>query len=130
MRINTFFIQTSKGKIGSQLGTQKILVMHTFGRKTGKEYEVPIAYFTTNNGYYVVGSNWGQEKNAAWYYNLKHQPEVSVEIEGANIKVRAREAVGEEYDRLWQNAVNRHEDYLRYKEMTARHIPIIVFDKR
>lgn len=129
MGINTFFIQASKGKIGSQLGTQKILVMHTVGRKTGKEYKIPIAYFNTDNGYYVVGSNWGQEQNAAWYYNLKYQPDLVIEVAGKMVQVHAREAAEEEYDRLWQNAVNHHPDYLRYKGMTSRHIPIIVFEE-
>ena len=42
--------------------------------------------------------------------------------------VRSREAQGEEYDQLWTNAVIRHPDYSHYKEMTSRHIPIIVFE--
>jgi F420H(2)-dependent quinone reductase len=129
MRINSFLIHISKGKVGSKLGTQTILVIHYVGRKTGKKYEVPIAYFKTENGYFVVASNWGQEKNAAWYSNLKHQPDVTIEVEGQSLSMRAREAVEEEYERFWSTAVSRHPDYLHYKEMTGRHIPIMVFEK-
>jgi deazaflavin-dependent oxidoreductase (nitroreductase family) len=128
MQVNTFLIHASKGKIGAQLGKQTILLMHTMGRKSGKQYTTPIAYFTTGSGYYVIGSNWGQEKNASWYYNLKQTPDMMIEVSGKSIAVRAREAVGAEYEQLWQNAVNHHPDYLHYKEMTSRHIPIIVFD--
>jgi deazaflavin-dependent oxidoreductase (nitroreductase family) len=128
MSINTFLIHASKGKIGGKLGKQTILVMHTIGRKTGKKYSTPIAYFKVENGYYVIASNWGQEKNAAWYYNLKQQPDITIEVEGLNLSVHSQEAAGEEYDRLWANAVSHHPDYLHYKEMTARHIPIIVFE--
>jgi F420H(2)-dependent quinone reductase len=129
MSINSFMIHISKGKLGGKLGTQTILVIHYVGRKTGKEYNVPIAYFKTENGYFVVASNWGQEKNAAWYYNLKHQPDVSIEVEGKTLAVRSREAEGDEYERLWAIAVSRHPDYLHYKEMASRHIPIMVFDR-
>jgi F420H(2)-dependent quinone reductase len=128
MGINSFLIHTSKGKIGAHLGKQTILLMHTVGRKTGKRYTTPIAYFTDAGNYYVIGSNWGQEKNAAWFYNLKQQPELKIEVEGKELKVRAREASGEEYDRLWLNAIMHHPDYLHYKEMTPRHIPILVFE--
>ena len=121
-------IHISKGRLGGKLGTQTILIIHYVGSKTGKHYEVPIAYFTTDKGYYVVASNWGQEKNAAWYTQLKRQPEVTIEVKGRQLAVRAREADGEEYNQLWANAVSRHPDYLHYKEMTARHIPIVVFE--
>ncbi len=128
MGINAFLIHVSRGKIGSHLGKQTILLMHTIGRKTGKRHTTPIAYFPTGNGYYVIGSNWGMEKNASWYYNLKKQPELEIEVNGKKILVKAREATGEEYDRLWNNAVNHHPDYLHYKQMTSRHIPIVVFE--
>lgn len=128
MSVNSFMIHVSKGKIGGKLGTQTILVIHYVGRKTGKRYNVPIAYFKTETGYFVIASNWGQEKNAAWYFNLKHQPQVTIEVEGKTLAVVAREAEGEEYDRLWAIAVSRHPDYLHYKEMTTRHIPIMVFE--
>jgi deazaflavin-dependent oxidoreductase (nitroreductase family) len=128
MRINSFLIHASKGKIGARLGKQTILLMHTVGRKTSKLHTTPIAYFTVADGFYVIGSNWGQEKNAAWYYNLKQKPELTIEVGGREIAVRAREAKGDEYERLWTNAVNHHPDYLHYKEMTPRHIPIIVFE--
>ena len=42
---NTFLIRISRGRIGSKLGTQTILLLETTGRKTGQPREVPIAYF-------------------------------------------------------------------------------------
>ncbi len=130
MGFNTFLIHVSHGKIGSRLGKQTILLMHTTGRKSGKSYITPIAYFSEGSGYYVIASNWGQEKNAAWYYNLKQQPDITIEVNGESIPVRAREADGEEYARLWANAVAHHPDYDHYKQMTTRHIPIVVFEPR
>ncbi|MHC1739973.1 MAG: nitroreductase family deazaflavin-dependent oxidoreductase [Anaerolineaceae bacterium] len=130
MGINTFLIHASKGNIGGKLGKQTILLMHTVGRKSGKTHVIPIAYFTAGKNYYVIGSNWGQEKNAAWYHNLKGQPETTIELGGRELAVHAREAEGEEYDKLWANAISHHPDYNHYKEMTQRHIPIIVFEPK
>ncbi len=114
MSVNFFMIHISKGRLGGKLGTQTILVIHYVGRKTGKQYRVPIAYFKAEEAYFVIASNWGKEKNAAWYYNLQHNPDVNIEVDGELLPVRAREAEGLEYEEMWKVAVNRHPDYLHY----------------
>jgi deazaflavin-dependent oxidoreductase (nitroreductase family) len=127
MALNTFLIRFSGGHIGGQLGTQTILLLHTVGRKSGKEYVTPIAYFHLDGIYFIVASNWGKEKDAAWVHNLKAQPRTTIEVKGNTIPVEASRAEGSEYDRLWQHAVERHPPYLNYQKMTTRHIPIIIF---
>ena len=126
MAINTFAIRVSRGRIGSQLGTQTILLLHSLGHKSGKHYVTPIAYFQTDGFYFLIGSNWGKEQNAGWYYNLMVQPRTIVEVKGKKIPVEASQAEGQEYDRLWKYAIEHHPPYLHYKEMTKRHIPIVV----
>jgi F420H(2)-dependent quinone reductase len=126
MAVNVFLIRLSRGRIGSQLGTQTILLLHTTGRKSGKRFITPIAYFKTDGVYFLVGSNWGKEKNAAWYHNLQAQPRTIIEVKGKIIPVVANQAQGQDYDRLWKYAIEHHPPYLHYKEMTARHIPILV----
>jgi deazaflavin-dependent oxidoreductase (nitroreductase family) len=126
MATNVFFIRISGGRIGSQLGTQTILLLHTVGRKSGKRFVTPIAYFYTDGFYFLVGSNWGKDTNAAWFYNLKAQPKTTIEVKGKTISVEASQAEGPEYERLWKYATEHHPPYLHYKEITKRHIPIIV----
>jgi deazaflavin-dependent oxidoreductase (nitroreductase family) len=125
MALNTFAIRASHGRIGSQLGTQTILLLHTIGRKTGRPHLTPIAYFYTDGFYFLVGSNWGMDQNAGWYHNLLAQPRTTIEVNGRRISVEARQAEGPEYDRLWKYAIEHHPPYLHYKEMTRRHIPIV-----
>ncbi len=126
MSLNVFFIRLTRGRLGSKLGTQTILLLHSIGRKSGKEYITPVAYFFTNGIYFLVASNWGKESNAAWFYNLKAHPRTVIEVKGRSIPVEASEAEGAEYEGLWAYAIQHHPPYLRYKEMTPRHIPIIV----
>jgi deazaflavin-dependent oxidoreductase (nitroreductase family) len=127
MTLNTFFIRASGGRIGTQLGSQKILILHTVGRKSGKKYTTPIAYFYKDDFYFVVASNWGKPVQAGWFHNLLSAPRTIIEVGGKQISVEAREALGEEYDRLWNYAVERHRQYLDYQKITNRRIPIIVF---
>ena len=128
MSINSFLLHLSRGRIGSKLGTQTILLLHTTGRKSGQERVIPIAYFDYEGKYLIVASNWGKDKNAEWYLNLKHQPRAALEVKGKRIEVQSREATGEEYDRLWKFATEKHPPYLDYQKMTTRHIPIMVFE--
>ena len=128
MSINSFFLRISRGGIGSKLGTQTILLLHTTGRKSGQERVIPIAYFDFEGKYLIVASNWGKDQNADWYLNLKKQPRAALEVKGKRIEVQSREATDEEYDRLWKFATEHHPPYLDYQKMTRRHIPIMVFE--
>ena len=67
MSINSFLLRISRGRIGSKLGTQTILLLHTTGRKSGQERVIPIAYFDYEGKYLIVASNWGKDQNADWY---------------------------------------------------------------
>jgi deazaflavin-dependent oxidoreductase (nitroreductase family) len=126
MAMNTFTIRLSRGRLGSRLGTQTILLLHSRGHRSGKRYITPIAYFYTGGFYFLVGSNWGKEQNAGWYYNLLAEPHTTVEVRGRTIPVEAHPAEGLQFDRLWEYAVQHHPPYLHYKEMTKRHIPIMI----
>ncbi len=129
MAINALLLRLSRGRIGSKLGKQTILILHTVGRKSGQERKTPIAYFAYEARYLIVASNWGRDKNADWYLNLKKDPHAKLEINGRIISVVAREAQGAEYDQLWKFAAERHPPYLKYQQMTTRRIPIMLFDR-
>lgn len=129
MSFNALLLRISRGRIGSKLGRQRILLLHTVGRKSGVERTIPIAYFETEGRYLIVASNWGKDRNADWYLNLKANPNARLGIDGRLVSVTAREAQGEEYDRLWKFATERHPPYLDYQKMTSRRIPIMIFEK-
>ena len=128
MTINAFLIRISRGRIGTQLGTQPILILNTIGRKSGQPRSIPIAYFFHEGKYLIVESNWGKDNHADWYFNLQKQPQASIEVKGQTIKLNASFAEGEEYARLWDYVTKKHPPYLDYQKMTKRKIPIVVFD--
>ncbi len=127
MDVNAFLIRLTNGRIGGKLGTQTILLLQTIGRKSGQPRVIPIAYFFHEGKYLIVGSNWGKDKNASWYLNLKKNPRAILTVNGRKIPAEAHEAQGDEYTRLWKFATERHPPYLQYQSMTSRHIPIMVF---
>ena len=129
MTFNKFILHISRGRIGSKLGKQTVLILHTTGRKSGEDRAIPIAYFNHDGNYLIVASNWGKEHHAAWYHNLTSDPHARLEIKGKVIPVTAHEAQGEEYERLWKYVTGIYPTYLDYQKMTARHIPVMVFEQ-
>ena len=128
MDFNAFLLRISSGRIGNKLGTQTILLLETLGRKTGQPRVIPIAYFFHQGKYLVVESNWGKDKHADWYLNLQKNPYATLQVNGKEVPVKAHDAQGNEYIRLWDFATKKHPPYLNYQKMTSRHIPIVVFD--
>ncbi len=127
MDVNALLIRLTNGQIGGRLGKQTILLLETTGRKSGRPRVIPIAYFFHEGKYLIVESNWGKDKHAIWYLNLKKTPRATLTVNGKRIPVGSREAQGEEYARLWKFATERHPPYSRYQAMTSRQIPIVVF---
>jgi deazaflavin-dependent oxidoreductase (nitroreductase family) len=130
MKINAFLIRITRGQIGTQLGTQTILILNTVGRKSGQVRSIPIAYFFYEGKYLVVESNWGRDNHADWYFNLLSQSQASIEVKGKTFRVNARFAEGEEYNRLWEYVTKKHSPYLEYQKMTTRKLPIAIFEPR
>ncbi len=127
---NEFLIRVTKGRIGSQLGTQSILVLHTTGRKTGQPRSTPVAYFDYQGRFLLVASNWGRKNQADWVLNLRKDPRGRIDVKGKSFAVQAREASGDEYSRLWKFVTERHPPYLSYQAMTSRRIPVVVLEPR
>lgn len=128
MAFNKFLIHTSGGRWGTSMAGQTVLILHTTGRKSGQLRTVPISYFRDGENYFILGSNWAQEKHASWYFNLKDNPRAALEVNGKKIHVVAREAEGEEYVRLWNAAVARYPTYEDYQKNVTRKIPIMLFE--
>ncbi len=129
MKVNAFFIRISRGRVGTQLGTQNILILNTVGRKSRQTRSIPIAYFFHEDKYLIVESNWGKDNHADWYFNLQSQPQATLEVKGKTISTGARFAEGEEYTRLWEYLTKKHPPYLEYQKMTKRKIPIAIFEE-
>lgn len=128
MDLNTFLLRISRGRVGSRLGTQTILLLETMGRKSGKPREIPIAYFFHEGKYLIVESNWGRDNHADWYLNLSRNPHAKLTVNGRTIPVEAHDALLDEHTQLWDYVTKKHPPYLDYQKMTSRRIPIVVFE--
>jgi proline iminopeptidase len=69
----------------------------------------------------------GAPKSPGWYFNLQNA-EADVQIGREHRRVRARDAEGEERERLWAEMVALYSSYASYQEKTTRRIPVVVLE--
>ena len=79
-----------------------VLLLTTTGRKSGEKRTMPLIFDSDGDNYVLVASKGGYDQHPAWYLNLRASPEAEVQIKGDVFKVRARDAEGEERERLWK----------------------------
>jgi proline iminopeptidase len=106
-----------------------VLLLTTTGRKSGDERTTPLIYGMDGANPVVVASKGGAPDHPGWYKNLAKTPAAEVQIKGERFPVRARDAEGEERERLWNlmNGIWPH--YAEYQQRTDREIPVVVLER-
>jgi deazaflavin-dependent oxidoreductase (nitroreductase family) len=106
-----------------------VLLLTTTGRNTGRESTTPLIYGMDGENAVIVASKGGSPEHPGWYRNLKKSPEVGVQIKGDRFRARARDAEGEERERLWSLMNEIWPHYEEYQEKTDREIPVVVLER-
>lgn len=103
------------------------LVLVTRGAKSGEERRSTLGWFPgPDSSWLVVAAAAGAPKNPAWYYNLKaHPDDVSIEVPGGPVAVRAEQLHGAEREEAWRQIVAASAQFGGYQEKTDRELPVI-----
>jgi len=116
------------GKVGGRLGKLPVLLLTTSGRKSGRPRTQPLVYTQVGDGYAVIASKGGAPQHPLWYLNLREDPFATVTVGRETLKVRARDAEGDERKRLWRTLADLYPGYERYAQKTSRRIPVVVLE--
>jgi len=109
-------------------GTQ-CLLLTTTGRKSGQPRVMPLIYAEDDGRQVVVASKGGAPEHPAWYLNLSSDSEVEVQVKGDRFPAVARDAEGDERERLWKRMTQEWPDYDAYQGKTDRQIPIVILER-
>lgn len=110
----------------SLLAGLPIVMLTTNGAKSGRPRTVPLLGLPVDGGVAVIASNYGQERQPGWYYNLRADPECEFAVDGVTIRARAVEATGHRREEIWQRGVRIQPGFAAY-EVRAAHRTIHVF---
>ncbi|MFQ6392151.1 nitroreductase family deazaflavin-dependent oxidoreductase [Nocardia sp. KC 131] len=123
--LNAAIYRASKGRVGGRMFGAPVLLLHTVGRKTGKERTTPLLYLREGERYIVVASNGGSATDPAWWPNLKAKPETTIQVRGEIISVVAAEVSDQERSELWSKLDAMYSGYAQYRTKTDRQFPTI-----
>ena len=132
---NAATIQEFHSKAGKGVGPfgDQLMLLTTRGARSGEEHITPVMYNRDGERYVVVASKGGAPDHPGWYHNLKANPVARVEV-GADhgtetFEVRAREAEGEERERLYAARVAIAPGFGAYQRQTSRQIPVMILER-
>jgi deazaflavin-dependent oxidoreductase (nitroreductase family) len=128
-------IQEFHAKAGKGVGPfgDQLMLLTTVGARSGEERITPVMYHRDGDRYVVIASKGGAPDHPGWYHNLKANPVAKVEV-GAEtgtekFEVRAREAEGEERDRIYAERVAIAPGFGEYERNTSRRIPVMILER-
>jgi F420H(2)-dependent quinone reductase len=127
--IHSTLYRLTGGKVGGRMRGAPILLLITRGRKTGKRRTTPLMYGRDGDNLVLIASKGGDPKHPSWYLNVRGQ-DAEVQIGEERRRVRARDAEGEERDRLWARMVELYAPYADYQTKTTRRIPVVVLEEQ
>ena len=110
-------------------GTGRTLLLTTTGAKSGTERTVPLAYLSDGDRLLIFGSRAGSDKHPDWYWNLRKNPVVTVEVGAEKYQARATPLDGEERNRLFARQKEAMPVFADYESRTKRVIPVISLER-
>jgi deazaflavin-dependent oxidoreductase (nitroreductase family) len=80
--------------------------------------------------YAIVASNGGSATHPDWYYNLKANPAITVEVGAETVVVLAEELDDAARAELWPRLVAQAPQLAEYKGRLARRIPVFMLTRQ
>ncbi|MFK0296134.1 nitroreductase family deazaflavin-dependent oxidoreductase [Streptomyces sp. NPDC090442] len=115
------------GAVGGPFAGRPLLLLTTWGARTGRPRTTPVCHLTDGPGRLAVfASNGGATTPPAWYRNLIAHPEVTVELGTRVYRARATETTGADRARLWGRQVAADPQFATFRERAGRPIPVVV----
>jgi deazaflavin-dependent oxidoreductase (nitroreductase family) len=88
---------------------------------------LPLIYGRSGEDYVIVASRGGHPTHPGWYHNLGGGVRVGVQVCGDRFEATARDAKGEDRERLWKMMAELFPPYDAYQTKAApREIPVVV----
>jgi deazaflavin-dependent oxidoreductase (nitroreductase family) len=125
-----FRLTRGRATFGSLVSGLPVVMLTTTGARTGKARTVPVLGLPTEDGFAVIGTNWGRPGPPAWDRNLRAEPSATVSIGRHRRAVRALEADGARRERIWRAGLEIYPGFAQYAARARdRRIRIYVLEQ-
>lgn len=110
----------------STLFRQRVLVIETIGRRSGKRRRTTVAYRELDGQLVVVGGAGGQSRPPDWVANLRATPNVGVTRQRRSLRMHARILDGEERRSAWDTLLPDWPMIAKYQDRAGYPIPVVL----
>src|SRR5262249_1857404 len=111
-KIDPYLMRATGGRVKTTINAPTVLLTHT-GAERGKRRRTPLPSFPDGDDVILIASRGGPPDPPSWYYNVTANPEVELWTRGGGGPYRAREAQGEDRQRLWDLATHFYPGFAR-----------------
>jgi deazaflavin-dependent oxidoreductase (nitroreductase family) len=121
--------RANAGKVGGNFKNATMVLITTTGARSGKQRVNPLVYLPDGERVVIFASMAGAPRNPDWFYNLRANPLVTVELGTETYQAKAVIVEGEQRDRLYAAQVERFAAFGEYQAKTTRKIPVIALER-
>jgi deazaflavin-dependent oxidoreductase (nitroreductase family) len=121
--------RANHGRVGGLFEGAPLLILHTVGARSGEPRTNIMMCLADGNRYLVFASNAGGDSHPSWYFNIKADPRVRVEVGDDVFEAEAVEVQGDERDQKYAEQARRYPGFADYERKTTRTIPVVALDR-
>ncbi|MDX6418156.1 MAG: hypothetical protein QOG28_2776 [Trebonia sp.] len=118
------------GRVGGPWAGTTLILIHHIGARSETEHVTPLGCSPQGDGRFaIVASNGGSPAHPDWYYNLKANPRIEVEVGTQTFTVLAEELDDTARAGLWPKLVAQYPSIGEYQATTTRQIPVLMLTR-
>jgi deazaflavin-dependent oxidoreductase (nitroreductase family) len=117
--------RANNGKVGGFFEKMDLLLLHTTGAKSGQPRLNPTAYIKDGDRLVIAASKAGADNHPDWYFNIKADSDVIIEVGSDKFKGTAEITKEPERTSLYTELKSIYPGFADYEKKTNRVIPVI-----
>jgi deazaflavin-dependent oxidoreductase (nitroreductase family) len=117
------------GVVGGMFEGAPMVLLTSTGAKSGQPRVSPLMAQLSGDDIVIFASKGGAPTHPDWYFNLRANPEATLEYGTDTFPVKARVAEGDEREDLWTRQKTAYPQFQGYEDATTRVIPVIVLER-
>src|ERR1700745_1466098 len=122
--------RANEGRVGGSWAGTTLILIHHIGARSGTERVTPLGCSPQREGRFaIVASNGGSPTHPDWYYNLKANPRINVEVGTQTFTVLAEALDDTARAGLWPKLVAEYPSIGEFQARTTRQIPVVMLTR-
>ncbi|MGK8525001.1 nitroreductase/quinone reductase family protein [Nocardia asteroides] len=114
----------NSGKVGGAYAGGDLILLTTTGAKSGRRHTIPLSPLYRDDTMFV--SSFIEDKYPAWWYNIKANPQVTIELRDKTYQATGKVLEGAEYDEFAAWVLGNNPLLADFQAKVDRPMPLVV----